>query len=200
MTIQFYEHYLDVFYNVLFHPGRTFEALADDQAHVTKNKLLLQAALTVMFISVIAPLVSLIYEGGDLKPLFIEVPLQAISGAFIWLIIGAVIGLLAYAFTGLARLQTLLILTAFATLPWLFLGPATLLRIALGTFGEYVHAGISLVLWLWTVLLFALAIMKTYRLSGEQVLIILIIPLVMSIIAFAWTAGFIMNIIRLIPS
>ncbi len=199
MTIQFYDHYLDVFYNVLFHPGRAFEALSDDDTRVTKNKLLLQAAVTVMFISVVSPLVGLIYEGGDLFPLVIQVPLQALCGALIWLIVGGVIGLLAYAFTGKARLQTLLILTAFATLPWLFLGPAILLRISLGTLGEYVHAGISLLLWLWTVVLFALAIMKTYRLSGEQVMIILIIPVVLSGIAVAWAAGFVFNILRLIP-
>jgi len=41
---------------------------------------------------------------------------------------------------------------------------------------------------------------KSFSLSGDQVIIILLLPVVLSAVSFAWTVGFIVNLIHLLPS
>jgi hypothetical protein len=188
--------YLDRVYDTLFHPITAFQKMDSDS---NSNQLLFEGLLTIIGVSAIAPILHLITHGGDFGSLAYEIPIQAVMGIVMWLFIAFLFSMIAYAFTERSNFRKLLILSAYATLPWLFLAPLTLVKTALGVTGDVIHTLIGLVIWIWTVLLFALALMKTYQLSADRVIIILLVPILMSLVATAWVSGFIVNIMRLLP-
>ena len=192
--------YLELFYAVLFHPVSTFKSIAAD-VHGTQgdNRLLFFSLISVVLISTIAPLVQLAAVGGNVSMLVLTLPLSAISGLLVWGIMGLIIGLLAYAFTGEAKIRTFLTLSGLATLPWILMGPICLLKVGLGGPGLVLSVLLALVVWLWSILLFALAVTQTYRMTAERVLIVLAAPFAMSMVLLAWIVGFVENIRQLGP-
>ena len=189
--------YLTTFYNMLFHPMQSFRALG--QGGNISNRLMFQALLTVIFVSGIGPVIHFVGEGGVLSRLLYEVPVQAVAGVFVWIIAASVISLIAYAFTGHGKIRVLLALSAFATLPWILMGPASLFQASAGIVGAFMGAVADLLIWLWTVVLFGLAIANTYKLSAERTVIVLLMPFTMSLIFVSWLAGFAVNIRRFWP-
>jgi hypothetical protein len=193
-------HFLQVFYGILFHPVQEFERIRDEAAG-EKNLLLLYGILFVLVMSGLSPLLR--YMGGsssagDLLGLMFQVPLQAVAGLVMWGVMGSVISLLAYAFSGNSRFQNFLILSAFATVPWLLMVPLALIKQSLGLPGVFLGTTAGMVVWLWTVLLFALAVGVTYQLSLERVLIVLVMPFLMVGLSFLWLLGFFLNLFRLV--
>jgi hypothetical protein len=190
-------NFLDVIYGSLFQPLSTFQRIA--QPEKADNTHVFYALLVVLLISSSTPLVRMMNIGGDPSDLTLGIPTSALLGALAWSAIALTIGLLAYAFTGKTRIQTFLTLSGLATLPWLLLGPISLFKLGLGSVGFVLATTLSLGVWLWAVILFAIAIMVTYQMSVDRVLIILIMPWAMSLVFFAWIAGFASNISQLAP-
>ncbi len=112
---------------------------------------------------------------------------------------GLLISLLSYAFTAQTRIHTFLILSGLATLPWLFMGPISLLKIGIGVPGLILCAVLGMAVWLWSIVLFALAVIATYQMTIDRVLIVLAMPLLMMLVFFGWVFGFINNVFQLIP-
>ncbi len=189
--------YLELFYAVLFNPVSTFKSIAADAGG--DNQLLFFSLISVVLISTIAPVVQLAATGGEAGMLVLTLPLSAISGLLVWGMMGLMIGLLAYAFTGESKIRTFLTLSGLATLPWILMGPICLLKVGLGGPGLVLSVLFALVVWLWSILLFALAITVTYRMTAERVLIVLAAPFAMSMVLFAWMVGFVENIRQLGP-
>lgn len=190
-------HYLNVFYNVLFHPIRTYRDIAAEEK--AGNNLLLYGLLTIIYISATGPIVSAAGKGAILALLVAEIPLQVVAGVAMWVFMGVVIGVLSYTFTGQSRLKTFLTLSALASLPWIFMGPIALLYQNLGGLSGFLAVLAGLLVWIWSVFLFALAVTMTYRLTAEKTMVILAMPLLMTLIFLAWTTGFVVNILRLLP-
>ena len=191
-----YDSYLSTFYNMLFHPVTAFRTLRED---TPSNRMLVYALITVVLISGLGPLIYFVGHGGAINRLFYEVPIQALFGLILWMASSIIISLLAFAFTGEPRIRLLLTLTAFATLPWIFEGPATLLQASAGTLGTVLGGIGSLAVWLWSVVLFGFAVGCTYRLSAERTVIILFAPFMMGLIFISWFTGFVINIMRIWP-
>lgn len=192
-----FSHYLDTVYGVLFYPVRTFQTVADLES--LPNALLCAGLMTVLIVSALTPVVHVAGSGGNLGLLLLSIPLHTVAGLFMWVAMALIVGLLAYAFTAKSRLRHLLCLTGLATLPWVLMGPVILFKVGLGTLGVALSAIAGLLVWLWTVLLFALAITVTYRMTADRVLIVLVAPFVMMLVFFAWMGGFVSNIIHLGP-
>lgn len=189
--------YLDLFYASLFQPVSTFKTIATENPLDSRH--LFFGLLSVILISTIAPLIHTASVGGSPLMLIVTVPLAAVGGLIVWGFIGLLIALLAYAFTGHARIRTFLALSGLATLPWILMGPVCLLKIGLGPVGVALCIIGSLLIWLWSVLLFALAITETYRMTADRVLIVLAAPFAMSVVLFGWIVGFIDNIRQMAP-
>jgi hypothetical protein len=190
-------NWLDLFYAAMFHPVRTFKSIAAEEQ--PGNRLLFYALLSVLLVSVTAPMVHIANVGGSPSGLVVSMPFSALVGLLIWGFMALVIALLAYAFSGEARIRTFLILSGLATLPWIFMGPISLFKIGIGVTGLVLCALLGLIVWLWTIVLFALAIMTTYRMTAERVLIVLATPFAMMMVFIGWIVGFIRNIIHLTP-
>lgn len=189
--------YLELFYATLFQPVHTFKRIADEAP--VNNRLLFFSLISVILISSIAPLVHLATVGGEPAMLVLTLPLSAVGGLIVWGFMGLLIALLAYAFTGQAKIRTFLTLSGLATLPWVLMGPVSLLKVGLGGIGMALCIIGALMIWLWTVLLFALAITETYRMTAERVLIVLAAPFAMFLVLMAWIVGFVDNIRQMAP-
>lgn len=189
--------FMDQFYNALFYPVSTFKTIGSLEK--PGNGLLFQALMAVVLVSGIAPIVQLINVGGQPGDLVFAIPTGVIIGVAAWGFMGLVIALASYAFTGESRIKTFLTLSGFATLPWLLMGSTSLFKIGLGPFGVALSVIGALLIWLWSVLLFALALMVTYRMTLERVMLVLAAPFVTMIILLAWIIGFIDNVRQLVP-
>lgn len=187
--------YLELFYAALFHPVQAFKDIAaEPQAN---SRLLFFATITVVLVSTLAPLVHMTNQGGNPSSLVWAMPLSAVMGTMIWGLMGLLISLLAYAFTGQSRVRTFLTLSGLATLPWIFMGPVAMLKIGLGPVGLILFVLLALGVWLWSVLLFALALAETYQMTPERVMIVLAAPFAMFVVLLSWMCGFIDNIRQL---
>ncbi len=188
----------ELFYNGLFHPVTTYRQLAKEE--VPSNQALFLGLIFIVLVSGTAPVVEAIWKSsGDLSGLGMMVPLKAVGGFVVWLIMGAVISTLAYAYTGNARFKTFLILSALSCLPWILMGPLALLKIGLGDLGGLLGFSAGLGIWLWSVFLFALSIGVTYELPLDRVFIVLVMPFVFTLVAFGWIFGFFVNLGHLLP-
>jgi hypothetical protein len=189
--------FLDLFYQTLFYPVTTFRSIASGPW--ADNRMLFYALGAVILVSATAPAVHLAASGGTLGGLIALMPVYTVVGVFIWAFVALVLSLLSYAFLGETRIRTFLVLSALATLPWLLMGPVMLFKAGLGQVGDFISAVLGLCIWLWTTLLFALAVMCTYRMSVERVLVIFLLPLASLLIVTGWVAGFVLNVAHLMP-
>lgn len=189
--------YFETLYNVLFHPVVEFRLLAREQA--PKSRFLLYGFATVVAISATAPVVETIRNGSPLEGLALSIPISVVLGVIFWMLTGSLVAAMAYAFGARTHWRTILTLSALATLPWVFNGPLTLMKYSMGFAGALMGVLGGLGVWLWSVILFALAIGITYRMTLERVLIILALPFALSGVFVLWTIGFIGNIRQLFP-
>ncbi|WP_373532431.1 YIP1 family protein [Vampirovibrio sp.] len=189
-------NFLDTLYDTLFHPIATFRAL--DEAAPVQPQPLFYALTAVIAISALAPVIQMANVGGDTGGLALGIPLSSIAGVAIWAFMGLTTGLLAYAFTGQAKIRTFLTLSGLATLPWLLMGPVSVLKFGLGPIGAVIAILGALLVWLWSVLLFGLALMVTYRMTVERAMIVLATPFITLLILLGWILGFFGNVRQLV--
>ena len=188
----FQNSYLSLFYVTLFHPVQAFTSIS--RMPEWNSRLLFFSIISVILVSTIAPLVHMATLGGNPAQLVWAMPLSAVGGLMIWGLMGLLIGLLAYAFCGKARVAVFLTLSGLATLPWVLMGPVSMLNVGLGPVGGLCFMLLALGIWLWSVILFALALAETYGMTPDRVLIILAAPFAMSLVLLSWLFGFIENI------
>jgi hypothetical protein len=189
---------LDTLYNTLFHPVLTFKTLTETET--LPGRVYFHALCAVILVSALAPAVQLANRGGDAVSLSWAIPLSAIAGVLAWAFTGLCTGLLSFAFTGNARIAQFLTLSGLATLPWLFLGPISLIKFGLGPVGSGLAIVCAMATWLWSVYLFGMALITTYRMTIERALIVLATPLVALLFLLSWILGFVDNIRLLSPS
>lgn len=186
---------LDTLYGILFHPKATMNLIAEQE----KPPLIL-AAMWVAVVSFLAPFIQVALVESDTQLLFLTAPLAVITGIVSWVFINMLIASLAYAFNRHFHIKTLLTLSGLATIPWVLMGPALLLKTGLGDPGKLLFVLAGTAIWVWTVLLFGLAIAKVYQANFIRVSIILTMPFGMSLVLLAWLIGFIGNAQQLLSS
>lgn len=188
----FQNSYLALFYATLFHPVQAFTGIS--RMPEWNSRLLFFSIISVVLVSTLAPLVHMATLGGNPSQLVWAMPLSAVGGVMLWGLMGLLIALLAYAFCGKARIAVFLTLSGLATLPWVLMGPVSMLNVGLGPLGGLLFMLLALGVWLWSVILFALALAETYGMTPDRVLIILAAPFAMSLVLLCWLLGFIDNI------
>jgi Yip1 domain len=184
---------LNIIYNILLSPAQEFRVVA--LGPVPKERLLGYSLLFVGIISAGGVIYSPVVHSTD--GLMLKVLLSALTGLVFWLFTAGIYATTAYTFGIHGRPRTLLILTGYATLPWIFLPVAVLFKGFLGTFGQTISVFASLGIWLWAAILFLMALKHTYSLTIERVLLIAAIPLLMAFLGIAWVGGFFFNLIQI---
>jgi len=182
--------FLENFYGTFFTPSETFEKLKQEPK-------LVQSFLIVIFISSLTPLMN-ISAGNGFSAIYswLKVFNAPFVGILSWLFFTFFIEIMAIVFQKGGKTKTLLCLTAFALLPWVFIAPVSLLKTG-GMFLKTLAILISLVCWLWSSLLTAFAVIKTYEISPQKIIILSIIPLCGMVICYFWIYGFFKTLIQI---
>jgi len=170
-------------YGTLFYPNDTFDELKQDPP-------ILEALGIVVAISILTPLINMSVPTTQNIIFFIYILFTAaISGIIKWVFFAAFVEAVASIFKNGGKMKQFLTLSAFALLPWIFIGPVTLLKTG-GIFASLLGILFGLAIWIWTTLLTILAAMKAYEISSGRVLLLVAIPLIGCIIFFNWIVGF----------
>ena len=161
-------NFLNNFYGTLFTPEKTFEEIKQTKPMVT-------AIIIVILISVLK--VFLYSEPMTSANSFLygsNLVFASFSGIVSWLFFAGFFELIAKIFNRGSRYKTLLVLSAFAMLPWIFLGPVEIYKM-IDTSGAAGGMFLGLLVFIWVISLQIYAILKTYELNiGKTVLFILI--------------------------
>ena len=186
---------LEDIYGALFSPRETFEKLRE-------NPPMLEALGIVIAVSVLNPLISSTLAGGQsLNWLVFNLFNAAFAGVIKWVFFAAFVEGLAAIFKkgGKERFKAFLALSGFALLPWIFLGPITLLKTG-GIFFTLIGVLAGIAVWVWTTILTIFAAMKAYNISSGRILLLLAVPFIGGIIFFNWIVGFFSTLTRLLGS
>ena len=182
--------FFDNFYGTLFKPSETFDSLKE-------TPHLLQGFIIVVFISILSPVLQFSINLGS------NVFIQGFSlinssfwGLLSWLFFASFLEIIASIFKRGGKTKIFLCLSAFALLPWIFLAPASLFKTG-GLLFKALGIMIGLASWLWSTLLTAFAIMKTYDISAPRVITFILIPFFGGILGFYWFVGFFMTLIQI---
>lgn len=193
--------FLDILYGTLFHPVDLFRWVASPSGEALTSRLLTYGAAVVVGVSAISPMLVFAGHGGKVEGLAFQVPIRVMFGLFLWVGMSGLMSMMAKAFRGEGegRFKTLMTLTAYAAAPWVLLAPLTLIKYGMEGTGAFLGVTGGLLVWLWTVLLFALAVAQTYRLPMDRLIVVLLMPFAMAWVGFAWVIGFFLKIERLLP-
>lgn len=171
--------FLENFYGTLFYPSETFEKLKIDPP-------IFLGFAVVLAVSMLNP----VLQASTITPFLAFGLISAgFAGVIKWAFFALFVEIIASVFNRGGKIEILLALSAFALLPWLFLGPISLLKeggVLAGLLGVLAGLGV----WIWTTVLTLYAIMKAYELSSERLLLLVLIPLFGFIVFFDWIFGF----------
>lgn len=184
--------FLDNFYEVLFSPDKAFSKLRE-------NPPLFQGFLLVLFISILGPLLSFKVFNGPITLAWLSLSIfgAILFGVLSWLFFAFFLDLIASIFGQSGRIKTFLTLSAFALIPWIFLGPIELFKTA-GLVADIFAIFLGLFVWLWVVILVIKAIIKTYQLSFGKTLTLILVPFLGSFLTFYWTIGFFTTLFQIL--
>ncbi len=182
--------FLERIYGTLFYPRETFEELK-------KSPPVIEALAIVIAVSILTPLINTPPPSSQAMGWFIFTLINAgISGIIKWLFFAAFVELIAAIFKRSGHFKTFITLSGFALLPWIFIGPITLLKTG-GIIAGLTGVLAGLAIWLWATILTIFAAMKTYEISSNRVLLLVIIPFLGGIIFFNWIIGFFETLIQI---
>ena len=185
------KNFFDNFYGVLFKPSETFDKLKE-------NPQLIQGFIIVVFISILSPVLKFSIN-SEQNPFFqgFELINASFWGLLSWLFFASFLEIIASIFKKGGKTKIFLCLSAFALLPWIFLAPASLFKTG-GLLFKALGILIGLASWLWSTLLTAFAVMKTYDISAPRVITFILIPFFGGILGFYWFFGFFITLIQII--
>jgi hypothetical protein len=166
--------FLEVFYNTLFEPIPEFQTLGG--LSPMPNGLLWGAVGLIALVSLVN---GLTWEGG-----LAVLPVQIILGLLGWVFVTGLIALIAYITRGDGRFKTLLVLTALADAPLIFLAPLALIQHLGGVWG-FLAGVVTLLPVGWSFWLYALAIASTYGISLLRAFLLLLLPMIAVFFFFA---------------
>lgn len=177
------KNFLDNFYGVLFSPDKTLNEIKERQP-------ILQAFVIVTVISLLNVLLYSNYAGGlNIGWFGVNLFFSAFSGLISWVFFAAFFEFVANVFDRGGKFKTLLVLSAFALLPWIFLGPVELFKSA-DTTGNMSGVLLGLLVWFWVLVLQVIAVSKTYELKLGKTIVFIIVPLFGWFVFFNWFIGF----------
>jgi len=191
--------FLDLVYGTLFHPIKTFRQLSAPNGH---QGVLISAIICVALTCIVDTVVEQILSKGPVTPLSYLIPLKIIVGMIKWLWMAGMLAVAAHVFSGRALYEPFLQLSGLAFLPELLLSPVVLIVQSLqygswATFATIFLGLVAFLLWIWSSLLFVLALVETYSMSVGRAFLCLLLPLMLLISLSGGSVEAIADFIRL---
>lgn len=182
--------FLDNFYGILFSPVITFDKLKENQP-------LFQSFLIILFVSILGSVLNFKPTTEGIIWLGLGIIIKAFIGIISWLFLAFFLDIIASVFKNSGKIKAFLTLSAFALIPWMFLGPVELFKTG-GILGHFLSILLGLAIWLWVIVLTVIAINKAYDLSFGRTLVLLLIPFLGGCLALYWTLGFFTTLSQLL--
>lgn len=186
------DNILSYVYGTLFSPVKTF----DDVLESSTSKVF-EAFCIIIIVSFIQSLG--IFDSNSFLYLGVYLVSYIIIAVSSWVFVACIISLLCWVFSKQLNINMILTLTGFSILPWLFM-PAISLFKTVGIGGVVLSVFLNLIIWIWTAVLFILAVSKGTNISLGKSIVLIITPFAGAIIVLAWLSGFISNIIFFVNS
>ncbi|MEW5822125.1 MAG: YIP1 family protein [Cyanobacteriota bacterium] len=185
-------NFLTTVYGTLVSPNTTFDKIVEND-----DIGVFEAFCAILMVTVIGSLVD--YSGSSVFILPFYTISVVITALIQWIFVAAVIDGVASIFAHKSKFDNLLATTGFAVLPWMLMGPVVLFKTfglsGLGLIPFLIGIILALIIWIWSAILFLLAVAKTYNFSFGKAIVLSIMPFLAGLIAFSWLLGFINNLI-----
>jgi Yip1 domain len=193
--------FLDLVFGTLFQPIKTFRQVSGPNTH--SSGIFISAICCIALVSISGAIISQIVSHGDVGALAFLIPLKIVIELVKWLWFGGIVGITAYIFYGKAHYETFLKLSGLAVLPELLLSPVVLISQSMhpGTleaaFSSLFLGFAIFMIWVWTSLLFVLALIEAYTMSAPRAFLFFLLPIMLIMSLFGGITEMIGELIRL---
>ena len=180
--------YISNIFNVLFSPKEAFETL---KAETTMPLAIATIGWTNSIFFFARHRVSSGFWGDAA---FLATYVFSMLGIlFVWFASGLFFEFTARIFSKSGRLRTLLTLSAYSLLPYIFVAPFELMKKFSPT-GYFFGTKLEILLYLWVIILYARALEKTYEIKFSSSLSLIFLPLLAVEFAVIWLIGTLFNL------
>lgn len=183
---------LESVYAILFNPWPTFEDAVNNPQ--TQERHMVTAMVILLCISLITTLTSPAVASWPISmgPFVITLAFRL----FAWFFVIFVFTLAGYCFGQRFQLKPLMILSAYALLPWLFVPILKIFPAVYGNPGQWLAMLGLVTLGIWTTTLFVMALKLTYRLPMEKLIALVALPFLMGGLGLGWVSGVLVNLVQ----
>lgn len=177
------ENFFENIYQVIFEPKNFFEK----EDRIISIRLALS---TIIFITIFAQLSKAILNSEITNWFFIFSLIGSIIGTIlIWFLSALFFEYIAKIFNNDGKIQQLLCLFAYAQVPIIFFAPLNIIK-NIGNFGYILSTNIEVILYFWIIILYALALKNTYKLTYARAFMLIFLPFISSFFALYWLICF----------
>ena len=181
------DNILSYIYGTLFSPVKTFDDIIE-----SPTSKVFESLCVIIIVSFIQSLG--VFDSSSFLYLGVYLVSYIIIAVASWVFVACIISLFCWIFSKQQNINMILTLTGFSILPWLFMPVMGLFK-TIGMGGLVLSIFLNFVIWVWTVILFILAVSKGANITLDKTIVLIITPFVGVIVVVAWLSGFISNII-----
>lgn len=180
--------YTENLYKVLFEPKTAFDGLKEDTPMSV-------AVMTVIWTNVFLYVTKHLISGGFGGEFTYLLKLIFTVGCvmFFWFVTALFFEFTAKAFGKSGQIRTLLTLSAYSFLPYIFIAPCELIKKFSQT-GYFWGTKIEILLFVWVIFLYALALKKTYDLKKSSHFVLIFLPMAAFVFSLMWLIGSAFNL------
>ena len=178
------KNYFLLIYKVLFETNDVF-------AEIKQSPSTSKAILTLVWINIFLLSIKYAFTGGVLNIfsyLFMLI-FYLTSTLVSWAILGLFFEYIAKIYDKSGKLKTLLYLSSFSALPWIFIAPLELLK-DFGDIGYFSGTLLELIIYFWTIFLYCKSLEYTYEIKFSRSIMLIFLPFLATFFAFFWLIGF----------
>ena len=176
------ENFLENFCDIILSPD-------EGMSRIKNAKGLTSAVFAVCFVSIFLFLIKYNYDSFNFLVFLLSGTFVILCALIFWSLFCLFIDAIFRICTKESKLHQLLNVVAYAGLPWIFMVPAGLFKLAGGA-GYAIAVILQLIIAIYVLVLYIKAVANVYDLSFLKALALVSIPLAGSFFAVAWTIGF----------
>ena len=180
--------YFENLYKVLFEPNTAFDNLKEDTPMSV-------AVMTVIWTNVFLYVAKHFVSGGFGSEFmyFVKLIFTVLFVLLFWFMTALFFEFTAKAYGKSGQLRTLLTLSAYSFLPYIFIAPCELFKKFSQT-GYFWGTKIEILLFVWVIFLYALSLKKTYDLKKSSHFVLIFLPLASFVFSLMWLIGSAFNL------
>lgn len=161
---------------------------------VFTSAMMLFALVTVLMIAS-----DVLWKDKALFSLAGGIPFGLMGAFFGALYLSSILSAASHCFAEQTRFRQTLTVVFLSAVPWLLFAPLAFVKSAMGFTGSLMGLIGGLILWGWSVVLFAIGMKAVYQLNIERTIIFLTLPLSMMAVFFMWVSDVFSRMNQILP-